>query len=70
MLEAIDSITPEAWAECIRHVKEQEEYFWLHDLEMEKYENDELEDVDIGTLDNILAADVAVAQYNNPSSKT
>ena len=70
VLEAIDSITPEAWAECIRHVKEQEEYFWLHDLEMEKYENDELEDVDIGTLDNILAADVAVAQYNNPSSKT
>ena len=69
VLEAINSITPEAWAECIRHVKEQEDYFWEHDLEMEKYENDELEDVDIGSLENILASDVAVSQYENPKCK-
>ena len=69
VLEAIDSITPEAWQECIRHVKAYEEYFWLKDLEMEAYENNELEDVEPVDLDQALAGEVAAYQYNNPSSK-
>ena len=69
VLEAIDSITPEAWAKCVEHVKKQEIYFWEKDLEMQKFENDELEDVQFGALDEVIAGDVAAAQYKNPQSK-
>ena len=67
--EGIDSITPEAWQACIRHVEEQEQYFWEKDAALEAFENEELEDVEIGPMDEILAGDVASAIYNNPSSK-
>ena len=35
VLEGIESITPEAWANCVRHVKDQEQYFWERDAEFE-----------------------------------
>ena len=67
--EGIDSITPEAWKNCIRHVIDQENYFWEKDSELAAYENDELEDEDFGYMDEVLAGDVAAAIFNNPSSK-
>ena len=69
VLEGIDSITPEDWQNCIRHVIDQENYFWEKDSELLAYEDGELEDVEIGDMEEILAGDVAAAMYNNPSSK-
>ena len=61
---------PEQFVEnCYRHVEEQEQYFWEKDAALEAFENEELEDVEIGPMDEILAGDVASALYNNPSSK-
>ena len=70
VLEATDSITPEAWKNCIRHVIEQEDYFLEMDAKVEAYENGEgLEDAEIGDLDKVLASDVALGHYLNPSCK-
>ena len=66
VLEGIDSITPQDWQNCIRHVIEQENYFWEKDAEMEAYQNDHTLE-EIGSMDEILAGDVAQAQYQNPS---
>ena len=70
VLEATDSITPEAWKNCIRHVIEQEDYFLEMDAKVEAYENGEgLEDAEIGDLDKVLASDVALGHYLNPNCK-
>ena len=68
VLEGIESITPEAWANCVRHVREQEEYFWECDSQFEAYQNEELEEIEFGSLEEILAPDVASFKFQNPST--
>ena len=40
------------------------------DAQFEAYETDQLEDVQFGSLEDLLAPDVALAQFQNPSCKT
>ena len=70
VLEATDSITPEAWKNCIRHVIEQEEYYFQMDEKLLASQNkgEDLEDVEIGDLDKILASDIAYGHYINPTA--
>ena len=66
--EAIDNIKPEDWKKCVDHVKKQEDYFREMDAKFEKYQNDDsLENVQFGQLDEVLATDVAAFQLQNPS---
>ena len=66
--EAIDNIKPEDWKKCVDHVKKQEDYFREMDAKFEKYQNDDdLENVQFGQLDELLATDVAAFQFQNPS---
>ena len=65
VLEGIDSITPEAWANCIRHVKAQEDYFRESDAKFEAFQNESLEEIEFGSLEEILAPDVAAAKFQN-----
>ena len=69
VLEATASITPEAWQNCIRHVIEQEEYYFQMDEKLAASHNrDDLEDVEVGDLDKILASDIAYSHYLNPTA--
>ena len=54
----------------MRHVIDQENYFREMDAQFEAYETDQLEDVQFGSLEDLLAPDVALAQFQNPSCKT
>ena len=65
VLEGIDSITPEAWANCVRHVKAQEDYFWECDSKFEALQNESLEEIEFGSLEEILAPDVAAFKFQN-----
>ena len=69
VLEAIKSITPAAWKKCVDHVLKYEEYFRQKDSEMQNFEAEGYEDVEFGALDEVIAGEVAAAQYKNPSSK-
>ena len=67
--EAIDNIKPEDWKKCVDHVKKQEDYFREMDAKFEKYQNDDnLENVQFGQLDELLATDVAAFQLHNTST--
>ena len=70
VLEAKESITPEAWAACVRHVVDQEKYFMEMDSKLEVLDDEEWEDVEEGTLDEVLAPEVAMFHYQNPSSSS
>ena len=65
--EAIDSITPEDWRKCVEHVRKQEKYFLEMDKKFEEYQRDEFENIQFGTLNEILATDVATYNLQNPS---
>ena len=64
--EAIDSITPEAWRKCVEHVRKQEQYFREMDKKFEEYQRDEFENIQFGTLNEMLATDVAAYNLQNP----
>ena len=65
--QAIDSITPEDWRKCVEHVRKQEKYFEEMDKKFEEYQKDEYENIQFGTLNEILATDVAAYNLQNPS---
>ena len=68
-MEAFTTVTPANWANCIRHVKEQEQYFLEMDDKMQAFEGDDnFEDVEIGDLDEIIAPDAAAAILANHST--
>ena len=69
-MEAKESITPDAWAACVRHVVDQEKYFMEMDSKLEILDEEEWEDVEEGTVEEVLANEVAHIQYQNPSSSS
>ena len=58
------------WAACVRHVIDQEKYFMEMDSKLEILDDEEWEDVEEGTLEEVLANDIAQIHYQNPSSSS